>query len=133
MPNYYENVLTISGDVKEIAMLKSRACGKDDSGKTVPFSFKSFFAECSRGRVSNWGTRGDAFNAEIIYNGRKKVSYSYLTATTPGETFLEKVSREYPNIKFDLEYFSLDAGHKGLVFYKNGKALQETEGLMEAK
>lgn len=141
MPNYYDNVLTASGDEKEIAKLKSRASGKDDDGKDVPFQFKSFFpvpcgldhvssvkitdenrAKSVRWYMSNWGARGDAFNVEITLDGKTKVAYSYSTASSPGETFAENVSRKFPILEFDLEYISLDAGLKGRITYRNGIA-----------
>lgn len=133
MPNFYDNVLTVSGDEKEIAKLKSQACGKDDDGKVIPFQFKNFFAEYSRQGETNWGTRGDAFNAEITFDGKEKVSYSYTTASAPGESFVENVSREYPVLEFNLEYISLDAGCKGQIVFKNGKVLRETAELLKEK
>ena len=133
MPNFFDNVLTASGDEKEIAKLKSRACGKDNDGKVIPFQFRSFFAERSRRRETNWGTRGDAFNAEITFDGRNKVSYLYMTASAPGATFVENVSREYPVLEFNLEYISLDAGCKGRIVFKNGKVLGKKEELIEEK
>jgi len=69
--------------------------------------------------IQNWGTKWDASDATIENETDKEITFRFDTAwSSPAPVFL-KVSEQYPELKFNLEYEE-EQGWGGKVSYQNG-------------
>ena len=146
MPNWCENTLTIIGRGEEgkrqYSLFKGRAEGVTEDDKVDVLCFDNFIPAPENPKIGvtewqyrNWGTKWGANNAEIQddWEGQKDkgmdceymISYRFDTAWSPPLKFVQKVSKQYPDLKFEIEYWEPNMCFQGSVTYRNGKASEE--------
>ena len=147
MPNWCSNTLTISGDAKQIKEFKT--ISKDGKGqektdlsfnKTVPIPdmidpskdvsmsdkpnkmLKKLFGADNwyDWHIKNWGTKGDASNAELTMDDDEYLEYIFETAWSPPVEWLEKVSKKFPKLEFRMKYEEEGMGFIGIAKGSNG-------------
>lgn len=133
MPNYCDNILTVYGPTKDVFDFCNKHCRvpqhwnkvakENESPTTLDFSVCAPYPEVrSEGgwygwHIANWGTKWNAF--EICFDtlndvlesivtdeesNRSSITYTFVTAWTPPEQWLESVSRAYKSLTFSLGY-----------------------------
>jgi len=66
----------------------------------------------------NWGTKWDCYELELDHNDTY-TCYSFDTAWGSPEAWVKKVSRKFPNIKFNVEWAE-EGGEGGRYMYHGG-------------
>ena len=144
MPNWCENVLTISGlknvldEFIVVARLnKPKPCNLnnlDVCEEDEVLNFNSLYpipsniidlADSYDWEVKNWGCKWGACESKIYENSDNEVEYEFLTPWAPPRNFLIKVSRDFPELKFRLEYEEPLMGFGGIIKFQNGKVIYE--------
>lgn len=116
MPNWCTNELTITGDPKQIAKFKKRAKAKDTAlslNKFLPLP-KDQADNWYDWHINNWGTKWD-IDATLEDEWEEGLSYSFDSAWSPPVQWLEKVSKDYPELEFRLKYEEGGVGFMGLA------------------
>ena len=70
-------------------------------------------------RCNNWGTKWDV-DACLEYDEEDVLEYSFDSAWAPPTAFLEKVSKDFPLLKFVLKYEEEGVGFIGRAIACNG-------------
>jgi hypothetical protein len=73
--------------------------------------------------VRNWGTKWDV-KAELIEIDNNSIEYYFDSAWSPPIEAIKKISRNYPELEFTLEYNEPGMGFKGKFVTKNGYTLE---------
>lgn len=83
--------------------------------------------------IANWGTKWDAYDQGMEEVGDEEVIYTFDTAWSVPYPVLEKLSEEFPELKFEVKYF--DEGHNfwGVVEYVGDELLQDRQSEEEDK
>jgi len=69
----------------------------------------------------NWGCKWGAREIQILDEWDGGVTYEFDTAWAPPLEFLEHVSRDWPQLNFDIEYEECGMGFKGTAKAKRGQ------------
>lgn len=77
---------------------------------------------------ANWGTNRDACDVSIGKISGTKVSYFFLTAYSPINTFLAKNGIRYSLLRFSLSYEESEANFAGKLVVEAGKITEFREG-----
>lgn len=139
MPNHVDSILRVRGtekDLKRFAKANRIASGDEQTElsfeKAVPIP-KGADTSTTAWFYENWGTKWDAQETYCsgIYEDRGTdcLEYSFWTAWSPAEAWLEAVSKKYPSLTFALKY--ADEGGcfpDGILRAHNGKV--ETEEII---
>lgn len=80
-------------------------------------------------RVVNWGTKWDAnkVGSNIDLSGGC-ADYFFDTAWAPPIPVVEKMSKDFPGLKFTLQYEESGMGFEGEIVYQGGEVISEREG-----
>ena len=70
-------------------------------------------------RVEHWGTKWD-IDACLNYDDEECLDYSFESAWSPPTAFLEKVSKDFPLLRFVLKYEEEGCGFLGRAIAKDG-------------
>lgn len=70
-------------------------------------------------RVEHWGTKWD-IDACLNYDDEEYLDYSFESAWSPPTAFLEKVSKDFPLLRFVLKYEEEGCGFLGRAIAKDG-------------
>ena len=151
MPNHTTNKLTIEG--ASVDQFIEDAHGKPREGEQfVPLSFESLLptpAELMDGkragrteytqsthhmpdwyewRLSNWGTKWDAydFHGEWQPNSPTNYSLTFFTAWNAPTKFFERVSKDYPDITFVLDFADEGGAFLGRDVVRDGEMVEKT-------
>lgn len=84
--------------------------------------------------VRNWGTKWDVANSdedsypetELMTDEETKLQYSFNTAWSPPIPAIEKLSKQYPSLKFNLD-FEEETGWGGEVEFTDGQEVTLSE------
>ena len=135
MPNHITNVLTITGEAKDLNEITEKVKGQKSS-----LSFESFYPmpenidkdETSPmpawydWRIANWGTKWDCYECSGMFQGLGKLEISFLTAWSTPAGALVKLSELYPNITIVCEFADEDTGSNvGELVFKSGEITEE--------
>jgi hypothetical protein len=153
MPNWIDNTLTVYGPAKEILRFKRRANGNDplltkkeraikrpcvlEFNRFIPIP-PEVLAKGDEGsatyywQIANWGVKwgasltGDPERAECYYTKRRPniVTYWFNTPWDPPILFLRKVSKEWPQLTFMLDYILDGTLGFGIAKFKAGKRIR---------
>lgn len=76
-----------------------------------------------------WGTKWNAREIEIdFFEGCKAVHVNFTTAWDTPRALMEKISREFPTLEFEVESHNEDSGIEGeRITYKGGNIVSEVE------
>jgi len=142
MPNWCENKLGISGPEGELNLFLLRAKGEE--GK--PLSFQSLYpmpeelaGTSSPGdspnwydwRVQHWGTKWDVGDVHAAEGSATSVEFSFDTAWAPPTALIEKVSEDFPGLRFRLDYAEMGMCFAGFEERQAGELLEGSQGTPE--
>jgi len=146
MPNWCDNGLVITGNAKDIAKFKKQA-----RDVKWDFSFEPFIpmpAELvdtlSPGKpnkkllklygASNWyewklknlGTKWDV-EGEISIDEKTQLGYTFMSAWSPPDEGVRKISELYPKLHFSLDYDEPGMDFAGVDEIENGEFVSRTQ------
>jgi len=148
MPNWCWNMLSVSGDRKElkrfVAFVKT---GDDllDFNKAIKYPNK-FVDKTKEDKkewkgfnnggywwcVNNWGTKWNSSDVELDYDKRKCYAvFSFETAWAPSLGVTEALAKKFPKLTFEHEYEEDGCCFAGISTFKDGKMLEEEEWEIE--
>ena len=140
MPNHCTNTLHIDGDLKHRQEFVDKNKGfswgdlkKEKDYKTLSFNAqvpmpKKHIASNAKDKSNNdwyswanknWGTKWDCYEEQLTHE-EKYTCYSFETAWCPPEMWLKKVSRKFPNLKFNVEWCE-EGGEGGSFMVHDGE------------
>lgn len=162
MPNWCENRLTVAGDKKQvdkfveqgktedhllqmsqfIPYLKKFAdldkkANKFNEGKPLNEQMKDGFNQGGyEWRIANWGTKWDLVEGELVREENTKAIYHFDTAWSSPFKFVKTVSKQFPELTFEIHYEEMGMMVIGTNQYKNGELIfennfQEFESMKE--
>jgi len=70
-------------------------------------------------RVEHWGTKWDV-QGDLVYDDEEYLEYCFESAWSPPTPFLEKVSKDFPLLRFVLKYEEEGIGFIGRAIACNG-------------
>ena len=130
MPNYTINTLIVTGDTKNLRRFREAAKGGEsdlslNSLFPMPEGLKDTDAEEDTPNwydwsVENWGTKWDV-DGKLISAFDDCLEYSFKSAWNPPMEWLEKVSKDYPTLRFRLRYVEESDDFTGIARVRNGK------------
>jgi hypothetical protein len=82
---------------------------------------------------SNWGTKWDVCDCEILDNSDTYVKLQFCTAWSPPLEWLSVTASKYPHLKFILVYEESGCDFYGEVCYENGVIVSESDGMLSDK
>ena len=141
MPNHVTNVLTLKGEAQRVLEVIEYVSGEPDASgfrrgfdfeKIIPppdnlesgnLSFETMKVLASKGipdwyhwNSANWGTKWNAYEIEI---SPKRIKFQ--TAWAMPEPIFKALSKEFPDVEFQLKYADEDLGHNcGAMIFSNG-------------
>ena len=150
MPNWCQNQFKADGPLKDMRYfheaLKSIPPKDDHIPGMIPFRFSlsgvfplpkaitDQFAALAWFK-ENWGTDGDVGEhtegeyKEHPQEGTADIWWHFLTAWSPPVKWLEKVSRQYPAIEFELVYCERGNNFAGIAVGEKGKVSDESHDI----
>lgn len=138
MPNWCANNLTISGTPDRLRQFLTENVKEENREKCtetiLDFNFVSPQPEGEdwyHWRVENWGTKwtGDVYFVEHAQPDALTINFD--TAWSPPEAWIEKASRQYPDLHFYLKYEEPMMNFAGYFQAKNGETAGECTELIE--
>ena len=108
MPNWAKNQLTITGPSDALDDFQQKAKGQvplsADQTEDSDLCFHNFVPvdRETESQVKAWGTKWEADGVNADRPNSTTLSYSFLTAWSPPEHFVRRVSADYPTLTFEL-------------------------------
>ena len=144
MPNYCYNTLSVTSDNFEDIKLffdSNKSINNQDNNDNSLLSFEKSVPKPEieedwyNWNIQNWGTKWDAIDVVINNESEEEFSlentneliYTFSTAWGPALTWLETVSKKYPNLCFENEYFESGMDFYGKRIYSNGELSEDIE------
>lgn len=145
MPNYCDNELSVKGLQKDVVIFLNDFVEKDSSNGDLSFSMNKIVPQpypCDKEgfdwyhwRLENWGCKWDINNHEYVEDAYDQIVEAdfddYIECNIPYETpwgpnleFLERASKIYPDLEFNIRYYEPGCELAGDFTYCNGN---ETE------
>jgi len=142
MPNHCSNSLHIDGELKHRQEFvdKNKGFHWGDVNKEKEYHNLSFHAQvpvpnkhiASHAKDSsnsdwyswvnrNWGTKWDCYELEMEHN-KQYTYYSFDTAWGSPDIWVKKVSKKFPNLKFNVDWAE-EGGSGGRYLFEKGKLL----------
>ena len=132
MPNWCSNNLQIFGPEADVSRFKEQVVGhspwlhdKDQEQNILNFHnlvpIPPEILAASYGDTGfdwereHWGCKWGACETRLVDEWEGHLHYSFETAWTPPLAFLEKIARQWPTLKFLLDYEELSMGFKGIT------------------
>ena len=108
---------------------KFRKLDKEAAKAKNPFSVKDGFSSggyewCCK----NWGTKWGICHAEFLEEGNEELKYEFECAWSPPLPVIKKMSELFPLLEFELRYFEMGCGFKGLYRCENGELTKDETG-----
>jgi hypothetical protein len=76
--------------------------------------------------LQNWGTKWDAYYSEVEAWRDNELFYRFQTAWSPPEPVIVEMSRQFPELEFELRYLEAGIGFHGILCCQGGDVtLQE--------
>ena len=134
MPNYCNNLLTVTGPRDDVDAFASHAAFEDSL-----LSLQRFCPEPDFGaiggraawydwRVLHWGTKWDADEVDCERISATCVEYDFLTAWSPPVGAIQSAALQWPTLTFALHYAESGADFAGMMVLRDGECLIEREG-----
>jgi hypothetical protein len=76
-------------------------------------------------RIHNWGTKWDASETIIITNESDELYIGFDTAWAPPINWLKKVSIQYPNLSFRMDYMEEGQNYCGAIRIGDGEIVED--------
>jgi hypothetical protein len=157
MPNHCENDIYIYGPKSEInAFFKAVKTDQYliDADRIIPYpaEFKALDdlakAERAKGNwkvtdgynsggydwcINNWGTKWGMYDFSPIRESKRGVKVSCQSAWSPPLPLILEASKQFPKLRFKVNYFEGGVGFKGVYECKAGEVLDDTESKYSGK
>jgi hypothetical protein len=145
MPNWCENVLKVSGPLKEISRFKKKVRGRGPGAKkgepVKPLSFHSIIPrpESDEGTdlvswsCNHWGTKWDACDVSLVTANQTQLEYQFETAWSPPEEWVKTVGPKFPKLSFRLWYAEGGMSFGGVLTVENDDVALEEMSYVAAK
>jgi hypothetical protein len=141
MPNWCQNKLTIKGTECEIGRFLNAVRSKDsrfDANTIIPEP-KTFRTVEDRleWRCKNWGTHTiddrdlRISPGSVSDTGEFQIGLCFDTAWVPPVPVIIEVSKRFPTLEFDLEYWENGCDFEGVYRVKHGITLMKRHGPIE--
>lgn len=135
MPNWSCNALIVTAANDSPEAVKQKADFFAEALSVVDTEERNLFAKFFPRPASqednwydwncaNWGTKWDACELDIDVGSD---TLRFQTAWAPPEKWMEKVSKDYPELNFELAYSEWGMQFAGVSIYNNGKVVSETD------
>jgi hypothetical protein len=152
MPNWCENILTVSGPTEEVDRFIKDNLGEDSESlafsKAVPEPTYEGYNGSSHDktlsglptwyhwRIANWGTKWepdtdlDIERKTNVVDGENflTATYYFSTAWGPGDVWFEKVVGKYPKLRFSYVYGEPGNNFGGVIVALGGRVTGNIEG-----
>jgi hypothetical protein len=80
-----------------------------------------YYPKCYDWEYENWGVSHGAFEPILIIDTKNpKLKYEFTTKWGPPIKFLDRVSELYPDLTFDLDYYSWESSFEGRYVVRSG-------------
>jgi Ferredoxin-like domain in Api92-like protein len=139
MPNWCENLLTITGGEKDIQRFQEMAKDQPDSelslaklypmpagiyqGNVGPDELTRYGAHnWYRWCIERWGTKWDV-KATLLAATPKFLEFEFESAWSPPVKWLEKVAADFPRLRFVLHYDEPMMGFAGVAIAEQGRLI----------
>jgi len=145
MPNHCSNSLHLDGELKHRQEFVDKNKGfdwgdRDKKGEYKDLSFHAqvpvpqkhisataknpsengWYSWCNK----NWGTKWDTYDLELTHE-KGYTYYSFDSAWSPPSAWIQKVSRKFPHLKFNVTWAEEGGGGGRFMFYQ-GELCYET-------
>ena len=130
MPNHITNKLIINGERAYIDQILGDLINNEFTfGNTVPEpSDLNVDYDWYNWHIEHWGTKWDAYEANIISNDLDTAELEFLTAWSPPDKWLDTTSHQFPTVEFTLYWVDEDFPSSGLIKAYNGLNTNESYG-----
>lgn len=71
--------------------------------------------------ATHWGTKWDLSDVETTGVINEQIEYVFETAWSPPDSWLEKVAKDWPDLKFTLNYDEPGIGFAGILVFEHGE------------
>ena len=129
MPNFTYNTLIVTGDTENLRTFKKNARSAMSALSLsalypMPVELKGTNAEDEgpnwyRWSIENWGTKWDV-DGKLVAEYEDSLEYAFRSAWNPPLEWLQKVSRDYPELRFRLRYVEECDDFTGIAQVQNG-------------
>jgi hypothetical protein len=142
MPNWCENQLEVRGPEKSMEKFQKESKGKKHDltmKSTIPmpdYIYQGDLGEQEQKQYgennwydwsrNNWGTKWDV-EGTLIYQDNNRLEYEFLSAWAPPTVWLQKVSRLFPDLYFELKYVEEGMDFSGIAMANNGELMDQED------
>jgi len=140
MPNWCTNIVIVSGlNVNSFILENETKEDKLSFAKSVPFPDNIYQGNLGpeeeklygkntwyNWNNENWGTKWDCCDVDCDIC-LEQVKYTFDTAWTPPQQWLQTTSKKYPDLKFEIEFEEIGCDFWGKILYQKGKILHQEE------
>lgn len=119
MPNWCDNVATITGPVSVIKEIKEILESNDAELLNYMVPQPNFQGESDwyAWNVENWGTKWDISSPTINEDSDDSISFGFSSAWSPPVTAFETWARGQDNVTFKLDYFEPGMAYAGTATF----------------
>lgn len=79
-------------------------------------------------QIENWGSKWDACEPYLSDESETKISYFFETAWSPLEPFVKEMCKQFPNLRFTLDYEEPGCDFKGTLICEGGEIVGDECG-----
>lgn len=133
MPNWCSNLVQITGPENDIKDIKNKLQAEDDNvfcfHSVLPYDpdntneettadYRQFYNHPQLDwQTNNWGTKWDSVDAVLVVDEPTRLVYKFLTAWSPCDKVIQKLSELYPNLFFEHNFAEPGIGFSGNETY----------------
>jgi hypothetical protein len=151
MPNWCTNILTVTGDGKQIegfntywsprtfnSLVPMPEDKETQKSESLACDLRAFGApdeslDWYYWRHLHWGTKWDCSEEDVycVIDEEEVLAFEFDTAWSPVVPLVEKVSANFPLLQFLLEYYEAGNGFAGYARFVGGRLVEDIEGSPE--
>lgn len=142
MPNWCECTLSVAGSVEEVARFKLCVSVRSpqDVGSSPPcLSFHSLVPQPElpgdgwyHWRLGHWGTKWEVNGAILVIDEPEFLQYSFDTAWSPPQEWLQAIGPQFPELSFRLFYAEGGGYFAGAVSVRGDEVTSEEKHYIDA-
>lgn len=141
MPNWCINILKVRGSKEAVKDFDEKFKGLPADYSELhgrDYCFNALYqmpkeiaedqgSACYDWSIENWGTKWDVYGEVKAVEIPEGYDYHFLTAWSPPISWLEKVARDFPELRFELVYGEPLMGFCGRLVVSGGQVLENYE------
>ena len=154
---YCENQLTLYGSMKELKKFHNENKSDNENSDELEPSILCFAnsapypeeladdpeqSNLYNWAILNWGTKSDCCGGDVLFNWQdtdeqntvlspvslENIIYTFYTEWSPPMNWVNKITKKYPEIKFELKYSDENGGISGVYLVKDSYIHLDKEG-----